>query len=82
MQDSTTTQAHRLLGTLTGRRILDLGCAGGAAAVEFARGGATVLAVDDTAERVEATRALAERNEVRFEVHHSDLAELAFLRAD
>ena len=82
MQDASIQQAHRLLGPLTGRRILDLGCAGGEAAVEFARGGATVLAVDDTAERVEATRALAERNDVRFEVHHADLAELAFLRAD
>ena len=82
MQDSTASQAHRLLGPLTGRRVLDLGCAGGEAAVTFARAGATVLAVDDTAARVEATRALAERNEVRFEVHHADLAELAFLRAD
>lgn len=82
MQDSTASQAHRLLGPLAGRRILDLGCAGGEAAVAFARAGATVLAVDDTAERVEATRALADRNDVRFEVHHADLAELAFLRAD
>lgn len=74
--------AHRLLGPLPGRRILDLGCAGGAAAVTFARGGATVLAVDSSLAAVEATRALAEREEVRFEVHHADLAELAFLRAD
>lgn len=82
MQDATTKIAHRLLGPLAGRRILDLGCAGGKAAVAFARGGATVLAVDSTAEAVEATRLLAEREDVRFEVHHADLAELAFLRAD
>ncbi|CAB4950936.1 unannotated protein [freshwater metagenome] len=82
MQDATIKIAHRLLGPLTGRRILDLGCAGGKASVEFARGGATVLAVDSSAEAVEATRALAERGDVRFEVHHADLAELAFLRAD
>jgi len=67
VQDATTKIAHRLLGPLTGRRILDLGCAGGKASVEFARGGATVLAVDSSSEAVEATRALAE---------------LAFLRAD
>ncbi|CAB4663881.1 unannotated protein [freshwater metagenome] len=82
MQDATTKIAHRLLGPLAGRRILDLGCAGGIAAVSFARGGATVLAVDSTVEAVEATRLLAEREDVRFEVHHADLAELAFLRAD
>lgn len=74
--------AHRLLGPLPGKRVLDLGCAGGGAAVAFARGGATVLAVDASLAAVEATRDRAEREEVRFEVHHADLAELAFLRAD
>jgi SAM-dependent methyltransferase len=74
--------AHRLLGTLPGKRVLDLGCAGGGAAVAFARAGATVLAVDASLAAVEATRSLADREDVRFEVHHADLAELAFLRAD
>ena len=72
----------RLLGALEGKRVLDLGCGAGHASVAFARQGAKVLAVDPSAEQVDAARQTAERAEVHVELHHADLAELAFLRRD
>jgi ubiquinone/menaquinone biosynthesis C-methylase UbiE len=72
----------RLLGTLEGKRVLDLGCGAGHAAVAFARAGAKVIAVDPSAEQLDATREAAEAAGVRVELQHAGLAELAFVRGD
>jgi len=72
----------RLLGDVTRKRVLELGCGDGSRAVELARRGATVIAVDPDAAAVHATRQRAEDAEVRVEVHTGDLADLAFLRGD
>lgn len=72
----------KLLGPLDGRRILELGCGSGGAAVAMAREGARVIAVDPSNARLARARATAELAEVRLEFHHSDLADLAFVRAD
>ncbi len=72
----------RLLGTLEGKRVLDLGCGAGHASVAFASQGAKVLAVDSSANQIAAARQSAEQAEVRVELHQADLAELAFLRKD
>lgn len=72
----------RLLGDLSGKRVLDLGCGAGRNAVALARTGARVIAVDADAEQVAAARRNADDADVRVELHHSSLAELAFLRAD
>lgn len=74
--------ALRLLGDPRGKRLLELGCGTGDAAVAFARAGATVIAVDTDVAAVSAARDAAERAEVRLELHAGDLADLAFLRAD
>ena len=72
----------KLLGTLEGARILDLGCGTGRNAVALAQAGAKVLAVDPSAELLAAARERAEAAEVRVELHQAELAELAFLRSD
>jgi SAM-dependent methyltransferase len=72
----------RLLGDVERKRVLELGCGDGGRAVELARRGATVIAVDPDADAVLATRNRAEAAEVRVEVHTGDLADLAFLRGD
>lgn len=72
----------RLLGSLEGKRVLDLGCGAGHASVAFAAQGAKVMAVDPSPVQVAATRQAAEQAEVRVELHQADLAELAFLRKD
>jgi len=72
----------RLLGHVEGKRILDLGCGAGSNAIALARAGAKVIAVDPAADQIAAARTAAEQAAVRVELHHSPLAELAFIRAD
>ena len=72
----------RLLGNLENKRVLELGSGGGPNAVAMAKQGARVIAIDDSEEQVAHTRRLAEREETKVELHHGDLADLAFVRAD
>ncbi len=72
----------RLLGSLEGKRVLDLGCGAGHASVAFARAGAKVIAVDPSATQLEAAREAADAAGVRIELQHAGPAELAFVRAD
>lgn len=72
----------RLLGDVKGKRIVDLGCGLGQAAVALALQGAHVTAVDESPRMLERGRSLAERRESRVEWHRSNIADLAFLRAD
>ena len=72
----------RLLGDVRGKRVLDLGCGSGHASIAFARQGAHAIALDASARQLARGRKLAEAEEVRVEWHRSDLADLAFLRAD
>jgi SAM-dependent methyltransferase len=72
----------RLLGDVSGKRVLDLGCGSGQASIALARQGAHAIALDASARQLERARRLAETEEVRVEWHRGDLADLAFLRAD
>jgi 2-polyprenyl-3-methyl-5-hydroxy-6-metoxy-1,4-benzoquinol methylase len=72
----------RLLGTLEGKRVLDLGCGAGRASVAFARQGAKVIAVDPSNRQLDRAREAAEEAEVKVELQQAELAELAFVRAD
>jgi SAM-dependent methyltransferase len=73
----------RLLGgSLTGRRVLELGCGAGQNLVAMAKQGAHAIGVDFAADQLAAAKRLAEREKVRIELHKGDLAELVFLRAE
>lgn len=72
----------KLLGTVEGARILDLGCGSGRNAVALAQLGAKVIAVDASAELLGLARERCDAAEVRVELHQAGLAELAFLRSD
>lgn len=72
----------RLLGELEGKRILILGAGSGHAAVAMAAQGAHVITVDPEAANLTRVRDAAETHELKVEVHQSDLADLAFVRAD
>ena len=72
----------RLIGDVAGRRVLELGCGGGQAAVAFVRAGAHTIAIDASAAQLAHARRLADEHGVKIELHHGDLADLAFLRAD
>ena len=72
----------RLIGNAAGKRVLELGCGPGSAAVDLALQGAKVIAVDTDEERLSRVRRAAEEAEAKVELHHGDVADLAFLRAD
>lgn len=73
----------RLLPSLLGgKRVLELGCGAGQAAVAFARQGARVIALDSSPEQIAAGRRLAERLRAAVDFHVGDLAELAFVPAE
>lgn len=74
--------AYRLLGHVEGKRILELGCGAGQAAVALAKQGAKVITVDTSRTRLDQVRVACDREEVKVELHQSDLADLAFIRAD
>jgi len=64
------------------KRVLDLGCGTGQAAITFAKQGAIVIAVDAADEQLARAREHAEREEAKVEWRQGDLADLAFLRAE
>jgi SAM-dependent methyltransferase len=80
--DAPTEPELRLLGDLHGKRVLDLGCGSGSAAIAFAQHGAIVIALDHGDARLGLARARAEQAEVKVEWRTGDLADLAFLRAE
>lgn len=80
--DIGTETEFRLLGDLKGKRVLELGCGGAQCSIAFAKQGATAIGVDFSAEQLAFAKRLCEREEVKVELRHGDLADLAFLRAD
>ena len=72
----------RLLGDVKGKRVLELGCGGAQASIAFAKQGATAIGVDFSIAQLDYARDLCEAEEVRVELRHGDMADLAFLRAD
>ena len=80
--DGGTEDDHHLLGDLKGKRVLELGCVTAQRSIAFALQGATAIGVDFSPEMIDAAKRLCERERVRVEIRQSDLADLAFLRAD
>jgi len=73
---------RRLLGDVADQRVLELGTGAGRSAIALARAGARVVAIDGDAGQVTRARGNAEEAGVHVELHHGDLAALAFLPAD
>jgi ubiquinone/menaquinone biosynthesis C-methylase UbiE len=71
----------KLCGNVEGRRVLELGSAA-QGSIAFAKQGAHTIAVDSSADRLAELRRRIDEEEVKVEVHESDLADLAFVRAD
>ena len=71
----------RLCGDVNGKRVVELGAAGGAA-IAFAQRGAKAIALDPSAAALSAVRQraseLAEDREIRVECHAGDYADLGF----
>ena len=71
----------RLLGPLSGKRVLVLGCTAADTPATLAELDAKVVAVEPSLDRLTAARLAVERARVQAELHHVDFAELAFVRA-
>lgn len=80
--DIGTERELRLLGHLSGKRVLELGCGAGQNVVAAAKQGAHAIGLDFASDQLAAAKRLAEREKVRVELHHCDLADLAFLRGE
>jgi ubiquinone/menaquinone biosynthesis C-methylase UbiE len=80
--DGPTERELRLIGDVRGKRVLDLGCGSGQAAITFAHQGGIVIAVDASEAQLARARGRGEREEVKVEWRRGDLADLAFLRAE
>jgi SAM-dependent methyltransferase len=78
--DIATEAEYRLLGDLKGKRVLELGCGGAQASIAMARQGAICIGVDFSSEQLAFAKRLAEREGVKLELHHGDLADLSFVR--
>lgn len=74
--------SQRLIGPVQGKRVLVLGCGTGADAIALAQDGARVIVVESDSERIAEARGATEDAGVKVEFHHSDLADLAFVRGD
>jgi SAM-dependent methyltransferase len=72
----------RLCGDVQGKRVLELGCGDGRNMVRFAMRGAIAIGVEPSEERISRAWRRAEDEGVRVDLHHGDLADLAFVRAD
>ena len=73
---------YRLCGDVQGKRVLELGCGDGRNAVVFAQKGAIAIGVEPDGSLLAAARDRADRARVKVDLHHGDLADLAFVRAD
>jgi ubiquinone/menaquinone biosynthesis C-methylase UbiE len=77
-----TDEELRLLGHVAGKRVLELGCSDAQGAIALAHQGAHVIAIADSAHDLDVARSAVELAEAKVELHHGDLADLAFIRAD
>jgi len=82
VDDSVLNRLFGSVGVIEGKRVLDLGCGAGGSSLALARTGGHVIAVESSTARLTQARAAAEIAQMKVEFHHSDLADLAFLRAD
>ena len=72
----------RLCGNVDGKRVLELGCGGAQCSIAFARQGANAIGVDISYEQLAFAKRLVDREGVKVELRHGDLADLAFVQAD
>lgn len=80
--DVVTEAELRLLGDLTSKRVLELGCGAGQSLVCLAKKGAHAIGLDFAADQLIGAKRLADAEGVRVELHQGDLADLAFMRGD
>ena len=69
----------RLLGDVSGKRVVELGISAPSNAVALATAGARALAVDPSSDRIALLRRQAEAAEVTVQCHQAEVADLGFV---
>lgn len=72
----------RLIGSISGKRAIDLGCGGGQNAIALARSGAAVTAVDFSPNQLAEAERLATSTKVRVQFLRRDITDLTGLPDD
>lgn len=80
--DYLTQAVVRLVGDIKGKRVLELGSAGNSLSGRFSSQGAIPTLVEESADKLTKIRASQDANDLRFEVRHSEFADLAFCPAE
>lgn len=66
-----------LIGSVAGKRVLEIGCGGAQCSIAFAKQGAIVTAVDFAASELEFARQLAARNDVSIKFYQLNIENLS-----
>src|SRR5918996_1918367 len=66
-------ESLQLIGPVSGKRVLEIGCGGAQASIAFAKQGAVVTAVDVASSLIEFARELAKEHNVAVEFHQRDM---------
>jgi ubiquinone/menaquinone biosynthesis C-methylase UbiE len=72
----------RLLGSVKGKKILEIGCGGGQNSIAFAKQGAAVTGLDLSDEQIEFAKELAEKESVRVRFIRGDMQNMKEIEDD
>jgi SAM-dependent methyltransferase len=72
----------KLLGSVKGKRILEIGCGGGQNSIAFAKQGALATGLDISEEQLEFAKKLAQRDRVKVEFLKGDMANMNGVGSD
>ncbi|MCX6771308.1 MAG: class I SAM-dependent methyltransferase [Candidatus Micrarchaeota archaeon] len=70
----------RLLGSVKGKHILEIGCGGAQCSIAFAKMGAKVSAIDISTEQLKFAKKLADKNRVKIVFYQGDIRNLKQIR--
>jgi 2-polyprenyl-3-methyl-5-hydroxy-6-metoxy-1,4-benzoquinol methylase len=79
---SITEEKLRLIGPVTGKRVLEIGCGGGQCSIAFAKQGALVTGFDIAAAQIDICRELAEQNGVSITLIQHDMTNLSPIQTE
>lgn len=80
--DYLTHEVLRLAGNVRGKRVLELGYANEALSSSFVAQGATPILIEESKQRFAEIKRFQEQSELKFEIRHNELADLAFCPAE
>ncbi|MCX6770705.1 MAG: class I SAM-dependent methyltransferase [Candidatus Micrarchaeota archaeon] len=72
----------KLMGSVKGKKVLEIGCGGAQCSISFAKMGAKVSAIDISTEQLKFAKKLAEKNRVKIGFYQGDIRKLKQIRSN